>query len=106
MKGAITPSTEPLLELLYRALSDTDAEVQSNAAFAVGLLVEHSEVDLSQQYVHLLTALRPLFNLSPDAPVAKLNARDNAAGAVARLITRNTSAIPLPQVLPVLLESL
>jgi len=106
MKASVTPSTEPLLELFYRALSDPEAEVQSNAAFASGLLVEYSEVDLSPQYLHLLAAFRPLFVLPPDASPAKNNARDNAAGAVARLIIRNTAAVPLDQVLPVLVESL
>jgi hypothetical protein len=106
MKASVTPSTEPLLELFYRALSDPDAEVQSNAAFASGLLVEFSEVDLSPQYLHLLAAFRPLFVLLPNASAAKSNARDNAAGAVARLIIRNTAAVPLDQVLPVLVDAL
>jgi hypothetical protein len=106
MKGSVTPSTQPLLELFYSALSDDEPEVQSNAAFAVGLLVENSEIDLSAQYLHLLAALRPFFVVAPDAIPAKFNARDNAAGAVARLIIRNTAAIPLDQVLPVFIESL
>ncbi|THU97754.1 ARM repeat-containing protein [Dendrothele bispora CBS 962.96] len=106
MKSAVTPSTEPLLELFYRALSDPDAEVLSNAAFASGLLVEYSEVDLSQQYLPLLGALRPLFDVTPESPSPKLNAKDNAAGAVARLLLRNTSAIPLDQVLPVFVNAL
>ncbi|EGN95021.1 hypothetical protein SERLA73DRAFT_77038 [Serpula lacrymans var. lacrymans S7.3] len=106
MKNAVTPSTEPLLELFYRALGDEEAEVQSNAAFAVGLLVENSEVDLSPQFLPLLAALRPLFDVAPDASPARLNSKDNAAGAVSRLIVRNTAAVPLDQVLPVLMESL
>ncbi|TFK40003.1 ARM repeat-containing protein [Crucibulum laeve] len=106
MKNAVTPTTEPLLELFYRALSDTDSEVLSNAAFATGLLVENSEMDLSPQYLHLLAALRPLFAVTPDAPAAKLNAKDNATGAVARMITRNVAAIPLDQVLPVFVGAL
>lgn len=106
MKSSVTPSTEPLLELFHRALSDPDAEVQSNAAFASGLLVEYSEIDLSPQYLHLLAALRPLFSVAPNPSAAALNARDNAAGAVARLIIRNIVAVPLDQVLPVLIEAL
>ncbi|KAI0060253.1 ARM repeat-containing protein [Artomyces pyxidatus] len=106
MKGAITPSTEPLLDLFYRALGDADAEVQSNAAFATGLLVANTEQDLSPQFIPLLGALRPLFEVAPDAATARFNARDNAAGAVARLILRNTAAVPLDQVLPVLFGAL
>ncbi|KAJ7760499.1 armadillo-type protein [Mycena metata] len=106
MKGAITPSTEPLLELCHKALSDPEADVLSNAAFATGLLVENSEQDLTAQYLPLLAALRPLFNVQPDSPANALNARDNAAGAVARLILRNVAAVPLDQVLPILIAAL
>ncbi|KAG2358846.1 hypothetical protein BDR07DRAFT_1452567 [Suillus spraguei] len=106
MKASVTPSTEPLMDLFYRALSDPEPEVQSNACFAIGLLVEHSEIDLSPQYMHVLSALHPLFDVSPTDPSARLNAKDNAAGAVSRLIIRNTAAIPLDQVLPVLIGSL
>ena len=106
MKGAITPHTQPLLELFYLALSDSEITVLSDAAFAIGLLVENSQVDLSQQYLQLLGALRPLFVVTPDSPALKLNAKDNAAGAVGRLILRNTAAIPLDQVLPVFIDGL
>uniref|UniRef100_A0A8H7XV39 Importin N-terminal domain-containing protein n=1 Tax=Psilocybe cubensis TaxID=181762 RepID=A0A8H7XV39_PSICU len=106
MKGAISPYTSQLFELFARALSDHENEVLSNAAFAIGLLVEYSEVDLSPQYYQILGALRPLFNVTPDSPAAKLNAKDNATGAVARLILRNTNALPLDQVLPTFVDAL
>jgi len=106
MGAAISPHTQPLLELFYLALSDSEHTVLSDAAFALGLLVEYSQVDLSQQYLQLLGALRPLFLVSPDSPAVKLNAKDNATGAVARLIVRNTAAIPLNQVLPIFIDAL
>ena len=106
MKGAISPHTLPLLELLYLALSDSESTVLSDAAFALGLLVENSEVDLSEKYLQLLGALRPIFEVKPDSPAVKLNAKDNATGAVGRLIVRNTAAIPLDQVLPVFIDAL
>ncbi len=106
MKVAVTPSSEQLLELFYRALSDEDPEVLSNAAFGLGLLVEHSQMDLSPQYMQLLSALQPLFTVPAGSPPARFNARDNGAGAVARLIVRNTGAIPLEQVLPLWLSAL
>jgi hypothetical protein len=106
MKGAITPWTENLYKLFFTALGDDEAEVQSNAAFASGMLVEHSETDMSSQYVSLLGALRPVFMVTLNAPHARLNARDNAAGAVARLIVRNTAAVPLDVVLPAFVDAL
>ncbi len=52
-----TPSTEPLLELLWRASNDSDP-AQSDAAFATDLLVENSEQDLSSPNIALLGALQ------------------------------------------------
>jgi len=106
MKSEITPMTEPLLELFYRALSDEEAEVQCNAAFAAGLLVEHSQKDLSPQYLHLLSAIRPLFEVPPNPSLSRWKAHDNAAGAVSRLIVRNAAAVPLDHVLPVVINAL
>lgn len=106
LKEGITPFTEPLMELFYRALSDPDADVYNNAAFAIGVLVEHSTQDLSAQYGHLLIALQPLFNVTPESSEIQLNARDNAAGAVARMILKNSAALPLDQVLPSLVSIL
>ncbi|KAJ7224327.1 armadillo-type protein [Mycena pura] len=106
MKGAITPSTEPLLELCFKALGDPEADVLSNAAFAVGVLIENTDMDLTPQYLPVLGALRPLFNVQPDSPPNALNAKDNAAGAAARMIMRNVAAVPLDQVLPVLIGAL
>lgn len=106
MKSEITPTTEPLLELFYQALSDEESEVQCNAAFAVGLLVEHSHKDLSPQYLHLLSALHPLIEVPPNSPLSRLKAHDNAVGAVSRLIVRNTAAVPLDQILPVVINAL
>ncbi|KAE9406240.1 ARM repeat-containing protein [Gymnopus androsaceus JB14] len=100
MKSAVTPSTEPLLELFYQALQrHWMPKYFSNCRLRLS-------VDLSPQYLHLLGALRPLFVVTPDAPSSKLNAKDNAAGAVGRLIVRNTAAIPLDQVLPVFVDAL
>ena len=106
MKPSITPFTEPLYELFTQALHDEEPEVNSNAAFAIGMLVEQSEVDLSSRYLSILGALHPLFSIPPDTVSARITARDNAAGAVARLITRKPEGINYDQVLPVFLQAL
>lgn len=106
MKGAITPHTIPLAELFHKALEDDEPEVLSNAAFAVGLLVENTDVDLSSQFGVILSALQPLFQVDDNSSGARLNAKDNATGAVARLIVRNVNALPLDQVLPVFISAL
>jgi HEAT repeat protein len=106
MKGAITPHTDNLLNLLDRALKDEDYEVLSNAAFATGLLIEHSTIDISQHLGHILQTLHPLFIIPPDPTTARQNAKDNAAGAVGRIIIRYAAFIPLEQVLPIFLGAL
>ncbi|EAU90542.2 importin beta-4 subunit [Coprinopsis cinerea okayama7 len=106
IKNGVTEHTAALLELFQKALNDEEPEVLSNAAFAIGLLVEYSEHDLSSQYLPILGHLRPLFEVPADAPSTRLNAKDNATGAVARIITRNAAALPLDQVLPIFLSAL
>ncbi|KIJ55832.1 hypothetical protein M422DRAFT_63753 [Sphaerobolus stellatus SS14] len=101
MKEFITPFTEPILNILYTALGDSDSQVQSNAAFATGMLIENSNADLSGQYLPVLGALQPLFNVTEGSRPVAYNARDNACGAVARMMIKNTDAVPLGQVLPI-----
>lgn len=81
------------------SLSDPEAEVQSNGAFAMGTLIFHTQTDLTPHYPSILQALHPLFKAtSPGGPVRMENARDNACGAVARMILKNIDAVPLEQV--------
>ena len=103
--SGVTPYTESLFQLFSQALHDGDLDVRSNAAYAAGVLVYHSDADLSAHYLGLLGALRPLFD-PPELNEDTLQARDNASGAVARLILKNAAALPLDQVAPVLLASL
>ncbi|KAI8973597.1 armadillo-type protein [Mycotypha africana] len=95
IKDAITPHTERLLQTFVKACGDEDELVRSNAAFALGCLTFHTQMDLSNQYPAMLTALSPLFS-NQTIP----NTVDNAAGAVARLILAHPNAVPLDQVLP------
>jgi len=90
-----------------QAIQDPEHEVKSNAAFALGMLVANSEVNWTKEdFEAILFRLRPFFQVPEDAPKAQFNARDNAAGAVARLILKNASLVPLETVLPVLYSAL
>ncbi|KAG8950732.1 hypothetical protein FRC04_007151 [Tulasnella sp. 424] len=106
MKGGITTFTQPVLEVTTGLLKDEDPEVRSNAAFATGVLVENSDTDLSAHYGTILQRLSHLFNLQPDAGQSEKHGRDNAAGAVSRMIIKNSAAVPLDQVLPVVYGAL
>ena len=99
MESGVTPFTDSLFPLFLRSLGDPEAEVQSNGAFAMGSLILHSQSDLSSQYLTVLGALHPLFEANtPNGPARRDNARDNACGAVARMILKNVEAVPLEQV--------
>jgi hypothetical protein len=106
LKAGVTQFTEPLLQIISRALRDEEPDVRSNAAFAAGVLIENSEADLSAHYLDLLTALQSFFTPPEHSAPAVYNARDNAAGAVSRMITKNPSALPLDQVVPVIVNTL
>ncbi|WVN87970.1 uncharacterized protein L203_103167 [Cryptococcus depauperatus CBS 7841] len=102
LKSGVTGFTESLLQIISRGLVDEDPDVRSNSAFASGVLIENSQADLSAHYPSLLQALHPLFTPPEHAPPALYNARDNAAGAVSRMITKNASALPLLDVVSVI----
>ncbi|GAA6036695.1 hypothetical protein JCM8097_003433 [Rhodosporidiobolus ruineniae] len=106
MESAVTPFTESLFPLFLTALSDPEPEVQSNAAFAMGALLFHTQADLTPQYLTVLGALHPLFNLPQDGQGKHENAIDNACGAVARMVVKNIAAVPVDQVLPVFFQAL
>lgn len=84
---------------------DEDAEVDNNATFSVDLLVEHIAHGLrnpaSPRY-----AAPAFFSISPNFVSAKDNARDNAAGAVMRMIVRNAAAMSLADVFLLIIDAL
>ncbi|WRT69118.1 uncharacterized protein IL334_006102 [Kwoniella shivajii] len=106
LKGGVTTFTQPLLQIISRGLLDEEADVRSNAAFAAGVLIENSDSDLSSNYQAILGALQPFFAPAEHSAPAVYNARDNAAGAVARMVTKNPNALPLDQVISVLVSVL
>jgi hypothetical protein len=106
LKGGVTQFTEPLLEIISRGLRDSEPDTRSNAAFAAGVLVENSELDLGTHYVALLQVLGSYFDAPEHSAPAVYNARDNAAGAISRMITKNISAVPLEQALPLIFSVL
>lgn len=102
MKDSITPFTNDILSVLSRALSDEDVTVRSNAAFASGVLVENSSNDLSPHFNALLAAMQSLFQKGNEESTETKTARDNASGCLARLIMKNSNAVPIDQALPIL----
>ncbi|XDG05901.1 hypothetical protein ABKA04_005516 [Annulohypoxylon sp. FPYF3050] len=102
MGSAVTPHTSTLLRPLLHRLSDEDKETKSNAAYAVGQLIFHSEDSNTYlpAYNEILGKLEPLLQITD----ARL--QDNAAGCVCRLILAHPDKVPIPDVLPVIVNLL
>ncbi|ETN39345.1 uncharacterized protein HMPREF1541_05568 [Cyphellophora europaea CBS 101466] len=101
MKDGVTPLTNSLLPLLLRRLSDEDAQTKSNAAYAVGRLVEMSNDDAAivKAYPTILQKLENMLGISERRCI------DNASGCVARLIIKHKDNVPVSEVLPALVNS-
>ena len=102
MGGAVTPYTSNLLRPLLHRLSDEDKETKSNAAYATGQLCYHSEDANTYlpSYSDILSKLEPLLQMDD----ARL--KDNAAGCICRMILAHPDQVPIPDVLPALVNLL
>ncbi|CAK9160526.1 unnamed protein product [Ilex paraguariensis] len=102
MGGPIAGYIDALMPLVLKELASSVATNRRNAAFCVGELCKNGGESALKYYGDVLRGLYPLFGESePDDAV-----RDNAAGAVARMIMAHPESIPLNQVLPVFLKVL
>ncbi|KAJ1972304.1 hypothetical protein H4R34_005452 [Dimargaris verticillata] len=104
LKEGVAPLTQDLLALFLQALSDTDAEVRSNAAFGLGVLVLHSPVDLTTQYPTVLSGLHAI--VSRKGHNAAKNVLDNACGALARVSLKGPQAVPLAELVTTIVSHL
>ncbi|XP_021731192.1 importin-4-like [Chenopodium quinoa] len=102
MGPPIAGYVDAVMPLVLKELVSSDATNRRNAAFCVGEFCRNGGEVALKYYGDILRGLHPLFCESePDNAV-----RDNAAGAVARMIMVHPEAIPLNQVLPVFLKTL
>jgi hypothetical protein len=109
MKGGCTPHTKRMMTIFAKRLQDEDPETKSNAAFGTGLLCSNStDKDIVSNYGPILQILEPVLDVNNAKATDDSRARlvDNAAGCLARMIKAHPEAIPLPQVLPRLVELL
>ncbi|PPS15544.1 hypothetical protein GOBAR_AA05030 [Gossypium barbadense] len=102
MGAPIASYIDGLMPLVLKELASPSATNRRNAAFCAGELAKNGGETTLKYYNDILRGLYPLFGESePDDAV-----RDNAAGAVARMIMVHPQSIPLNQVLPVFLRVL
>ncbi|KAK7843352.1 importin-4 [Quercus suber] len=102
MGPPIAGYVDRVMPIVLKELASSEATNRRNAAFCVGELCKNGGESTLKYYGDILRGLFPLFGESePDNAV-----RDNAAGAVARMIMVYPESIPLNQVLPVFLKAL
>ncbi|OJI98655.1 hypothetical protein ASPVEDRAFT_38167 [Aspergillus versicolor CBS 583.65] len=97
MGAAATQFTPSFLKLLVHRLSDEDPQTKSNAAYAVGRLVENSNSnEIVKEFPTILSRLEQLLHQD----VSRL--QDNATGCLSRMILKHREGVPIKDVLPVL----
>lgn len=101
MEGEVTPYTPTIMHILLKRLGDEDAQTKSNAAYAVGRLIEKSNdnATIVKAYPTVLQKLEGLLQ------VKECRCMDNAAGCVARMILKHRDKAHVPDVLPALVDS-
>jgi len=102
MGSPIADYIDNVMPLVLKEIASSEAANRRNAAFCVGELCKNGGEAALKYYNDILCALHPLFGDSETDDAV----RDNAAGAVARMIMAQPHAIPLNQVLPVFVKVL
>jgi len=107
MGPAVAPHWQNVfLPAVMAGLADPDDNVKRNSAFCAGVCCEGLGESIAPLYPQLLQALSPLFAVDVSKGDSSAACVDNAAAAVARMIMAVPTAVPLGQVLPVMLKSL
>jgi importin-4 len=101
MEDSVTPFTQSILQVLLKRLSDEDPQTKSNAAYAVGRLVEKSNDNstILKAYPSILQKLENMLGIE------EARCMDNAAGCVSRMVLKHKDKVPIGDVLPALVNS-
>jgi hypothetical protein len=101
LRQRMGPFVDKLLPHLLRELRAEDPTNRQNAAFACGVLAEVCGAAAAPFYPQLLQSLHPMLG---EQEVA--SGRDNAVGAVARMLGVAAEQLPLESILPTFLGAL
>ncbi|CAN6313337.1 unnamed protein product [Urochloa humidicola] len=102
MGAPISAYVDKIMPLVLKELASSDATNRRNAAFCVGEICKNGGAAALKYYGDILRSLHNLFSNSESDDAV----RDNAAGAIARMIMVQPQSIPLNQVLPVFIKAL
>lgn len=100
--------SEAILEHIVKGLSNDMEMVRRNAVYCLGVLIESTGDQLVAHFMTILEALAPLCARSADQQTTDAGGADvdNALAALARMINVDKTQVPLPQVIPALLNAL
>jgi len=102
MGAASLPYVQDLFPLCLQGIQDKGSDgLRRNSCYAIGLMCQNASAVVKPEMNNVLMALKPLFEESEEETV-----RDNACGAVARMMSAAPEAMPLAQVLPFFLATL
>lgn len=101
--NATTTLAEPLLPVVLASTSDSDPEVRSNAAYALGILCQNAPTTMEPHVPTIMVYLHK--NCVLGGPTMT-RAADNAVGAVSRLVLAMPQSLSLNQVIPSLVGAL
>ncbi|CAL4921877.1 unnamed protein product [Urochloa decumbens] len=102
MGAPISAYVDKIMPLVLKELASSYATNRRNAAFCVGEICKNGGAAALKYYGDILRSLHNLFSNSESDDAV----RDNAAGAIARMIMAQPQSIPLNQVLPVFIKAL
>ncbi|XP_058830529.1 importin-4-like [Topomyia yanbarensis] len=92
---------ETLLPIFLSCVQDRNNEVRNNAVYGIGEMVLNGNECSYKHYPQILTSLSGVV-----AKEQHPGTLDNICGALARLITTNSSLVPMKEVLPVFVQYL
>lgn len=102
MGAPISAYVDKIMPLVLKELASSDATNRRNAAFCAGEICKNGGAAALKYYGDILRSMHNLFSNSESDDAV----RDNAAGAIARMIMVQPQSIPLNQVLPVFIKAL
>jgi len=102
------PYFEQLLPIVFTGLSDAAIPVRRNASFCLGVLVEVGGDKLFSMYKQFLDALMPNLQIPEGIKKKHLDgaiaSKENAVSAICKMITTNSSGVPVAQLVPEILK--
>ena len=100
--GSGAPYFAQVFPIALKCAADTaDVTVRQNGTFCLGVLGQYGGPAALQGMQQILSALQPRLEASEDESI-----RDNAIGALARLVLAYGDALPLPAIVPAIVNAL